>query len=433
MFLFLYNLRSILAVLYSAQYWLHKLIMQDFDDIRPYNDSELKPTISNLLANSEFIGLITRYRFPIASRILVGPFSSILKMIVERRIRGRFGDIRRISEMQNAVEAYMDLMLARTSDGFSVSGLEHLQADKPHLFLSNHRDITLDPAFTNLALHRNGRNTVRIAIGDNLLSKPWASDLMRLNKSFIVKRSITKPRELLKALVKLSHYIKHSLDNDGENVWLAHREGRAKDGVDKTDLAVLKMIFLAKPKDKAFSVYLNELSIVPISIAYEFDPCIAMKAKELRIMQRGKEYRKSEHEDLDSIGQGIAGYKGRIHLAFSPSITQSQEVAENEGLENIASIDQLEVRLDQDIIKAFRLFPSNLIAYEKIYGSQQLEVALKELQEIGLLDAGLIEESASADYREKFEGHINLIDSRDREIALQSYANAVVSKLSLKT
>ncbi len=394
--------------------------MQEFDDIRPYNDDEINRTILSLCDNREFVALIAGYRFPTLSRLAVGSFKLILNLMVKRGVLSRFGGIHCVNDMQALLEEYLEIMLVRTSDGFSVAGLEKLALDRSHLFLSNHRDITLDPAFTNLALHRAGGRTVRIAIGDNLLSKPWASDLMRINKSFIVRRSITKPRELLKALTKLSRYIKFSLDEERESVWIAHREGRAKDGIDKTDTAVLKMIFLGRPKGVDFSDYLRELRVVPCSIAYEFDPCIAMKARELRLRQSEQGYEKSEHEDLESIGQGIAGYKGRVHLEFSPLVTESLD-----------NVEQFEEALDKAIISGYKLFPSNFIAYKRVFGEEKYNAAVEKLREHDLIDGMVLSELGSMQSLQKFEAHLSQVEASDLEIALQCYANAVVSKLGL--
>ncbi|MDF5295506.1 1-acyl-sn-glycerol-3-phosphate acyltransferase, partial [Vibrio parahaemolyticus] len=171
--------------------------------------------------------------------------------------------------------------LNKTTDGVTFSGLDKLDKNTSYLFVSNHRDIAMDPALVNYGLYQSGHRTVRIAIGDNLLKKPCATELMRLNKSFIVKRSAKAPREMMKALGQLSSYIKHSLDT-GNSIWIAQKEGRAKDGNDFTDPAILKMFHVEGRKQKiSFGEYTRSLKIVPVSIAYENDPCDIAKAKEL--------------------------------------------------------------------------------------------------------------------------------------------------------
>lgn len=396
--------------------------MQDFDDIRPYHDSEVSGTIARVIKDREFIELISRYRYPTLSKLAVGPIKWLLDKLVSRALFARFGSLQTVLQMQQMVESYMTRMIRQSTDGFSYDGLESLSSDQAYLFLSNHRDITLDPAFTNYALHLSGFSTVRIAIGDNLLTKPWASDLMRLNKSFIVRRSISKPRELLKALTKLSAYIKHSLSTDNQPVWIAHREGRAKDGIDKTDLAVLKMIFLAKPKKIEFGDYLQELNLVPISIAYEFDPCIAVKARELRLKNTEQGYEKTEHEDLESIGLGISGEKGRVHLQFNHAINIGG---------SFENVDVLEKYLDKEIVAAYRLFPSNLLAYKKIYSDDVYGDAMKRLTSLGYIDDATIKEASQLEYQQRFNQHMETVNTEDRDIAYQCYANPIVAKLSL--
>ena len=176
--------------------------------------------------------------------------------MLAREVRG-VADVR---SMQVIIERYMDRMIESATGGFSVSGLERLNPVRPYLYMSNHRDIAMDPAFTNYALHRNGYDTVRIAIGDNLLTKPWVSDLMRLNKSFIVKRSVSGPRELLAASKNLANYIQHSLLQENAPIWIAQREGRAKDGVDRTEPVIIKMLSMSRDKrEQEFGEHIQSL------------------------------------------------------------------------------------------------------------------------------------------------------------------------------
>ncbi|NNC55548.1 MAG: cytochrome C oxidase Cbb3, partial [Pseudomonadales bacterium] len=251
--------------------------MSNYDDIRPYNDDEASAVLRRVIADNEFIDLVGGLRFPLwYSRL-----RWLLRPLVRHHFRRKIRDLRSIEEVQLVVEQYVERMLEHTTTDFSVVGLNKHSLATPHLFISNHRDITLDPALTNYAIHHEGGDTLRIAIGDNLLSKPYASDLMRLNKSFIVRRKISKPRELLASLKILSRYIWHSLHVDNENVWIAQREGRAKNGMDRTEPAIIKMLAIARPKELGFADYINSLRIVPVSISYEFDPCDALKAHEL--------------------------------------------------------------------------------------------------------------------------------------------------------
>ena len=246
-----------------------------FADIRPYRDDEVAPVLERLLADDEFLGAIASLRMGRVAALVPALVRPLVRFGLAREVRG----VKDIGGVQDIIKRYMDRMIESTTGGFGISGLEQLDPERPYLFMSNHRDIAMDPAFTNYALHQGGRETVRIAIGDNLLTTPWASDLMRLNKSFIVKRSVSGPRELLAASKNLANYIQHSLQVENAPIWIAQREGRAKDGVDRTEPAIIKMLSLSRDKRNAeFGEHIGKLNIVPVSISYELDPCDALKA-----------------------------------------------------------------------------------------------------------------------------------------------------------
>lgn len=388
-----------------------------FEAIRPYRDEEVNAVIQSLLGNHEFLDVIGQFRYPLATKIFAGPARVLLRPVISAFLRKRFGDIQSVEQLQAVVEDYATRMIKSSTDGFETRGLDQLDLSKPHLFVSNHRDITLDPAFTNYALHKHQASTVRIAIGDNLLSKRYASDLMRLNKSFIVRRSIKKPRELLKVLSNLSHYIQYSLFEDRHPVWIAQREGRAKDGVDSTDAAVIKMLFLAKPKSESFEQYLQQLRIVPVSIAYEYDPCLTLKTRELAERQAGRDYVKDTHEDLASIGQGISGYKGRVTISFGRQLI------------GLADTDELVAMLDKEIALNYRLYENNFYAYELLHGTDACREALSTLVSNGV---STIQQTAldQESYRQAFDAHLAQLPQAQKQIALASYANPIRSALA---
>lgn len=381
--------------------------MSKFDDIRPYSDAELPAALTRVVADDECINLIAKIRFP----TLFGSLGWLLRPLLRWQLMRKVSSIKSVYDFQLVVERYLSSMLDSSSEGVTVSGLEHFDIATPHLFISNHRDITLDPALTNYALHLNGGTTTRIAIGDNLLSKPFAADLMRANKSFIVKRSLSGPRELLKALRTLSDYIWHSLKVDKENVWIAHREGRAKDGLDKTEPAVIKMLTIAKPKTESFAQYIRDLNIIPVSVSYEYDPCDAMKAAELRAIEQQGEYVKAEHEDMESIGKGIVGNKGTIYLTFGQALQ-----GEFDSPEAVAAA------LDRAIVANYRIQPPNVLAYELLHGAEQLQ----SLRDRGFLSE---QECQYADQdREAFHQRMAAMPDADTPFALAIYANPIVNR-----
>lgn len=381
--------------------------MNDFDDIRPYNDDEVRPTLDRLVADPEFSDAVARLRFPRLHAWL----GWLLRPLVKQKLTSQFANINSVEDFQHLVEKYMSEMMSERVRNLTVSGLDKLDPQKSYLFISNHRDIAMDPAFVNWTLYHNDCNTLRIAIGDNLLTKPFASDLMRLNKSFIVNRSAKAPREKLKAAKHLSAYIHHSIVNENSSIWIAQREGRAKDGCDKTNSAVLGMVCLNKPKTEPLADYVRELRIVPVSISYELDPCDAAKARELYLHRTQGAYQKEEHEDVKSIAMGIAGDKGNIHLAYGEVLHADYQ-----------DTDQLVEDIDQHILGNYVLHATNCFAYEMVYG--KAPAVVYSAQNIPFDAAALAEEKAA------FAARMGAIPAEYRDIALNIYANPVVSKLA---
>ena len=375
--------------------------MDQFADIRPYNDAEVPAVLSRLLADPEFLAAICRLKFKGLANFLGWPLQGVVRHVLRKELNG-VSDVR---SLQLVIEGYMSRMIEDSTAGFSVSGLDRLDREQAYLFMSNHRDITLDPAFTNYALFHNGFDTVRIAIGDNLLTKPYVSDLMRLNKSFIVRRSARGPREMLKVYQELSAYIRHSIQNDRAPVWIAQREGRAKDGIDHTEPAIIKMLAMSKrKKGESFGEFIASLRIVPLSIAYELDPCDALKAAELHLMDTTGHYEKAEHEDVASIATGIRGNKGLVHVAFGEPLGDGHETP-----------DAVAAELDRQIIGNYRLHRTNLYAWRMLHGSEPLlDLDLAELP-------GSCSESA-------FRQRMQSIPAGQRDYALGIYANAIASK-----
>lgn len=324
-----------------------------FYDIRPYHDDEVPAALERLINDNEFISAILHYRF---SRLT--PLSWVTVPLLKYYLRIKYRNVKTVLDVQRHVENYLHSMITNTSEGLSTSGLEKLDPNQSYLYISNHRDIAMDPALVNWCLFKHGFDTVRIAIGDNLLKKPSATELMRLNKSFIVKRSAKGPREMINAFTQLSEYIKTSLD-EKNSIWIAQKEGRAKDGDDKTDPAILKMFYMNGRKQKiSFADYVASLRIVPITISYENDPCDLAKAIELHSKETLGLYEKGEFEDIESIIQGIVGKKRRIHVAFGDVI--------GEGFD---TPDALALEIDRQIYQNYHFFPINYIAADKEHAS----------------------------------------------------------------
>ena len=367
-----------------------------FADIRPFSNAEAPGVLQRLKHDRELIETIAMWRFSMWLRIWRG--AALLMAGVWLRVAAR--RLSTVEDLQNLIAPNLARMIKKTSR-FSVSGVDMLDFGKPRVFLSNHRDIVMDPAYANYALHRTGAKTLAVAIGDNLLSKPWVADLMRLNKSFVVKRNVNGPRALLAATKCLAGYIRNAVSHDGQPVWIAHREGRAKDGRDVTEPAVIKMLTLSRDRGESPETVLSELGIVPLIISYELDPCDALKAAELTA---GEGYVKAEFEDVASIAKGITGDKGCVHLHFG------------EPLESGLDVSAVVAAIDEQMVRHYRLYPTNVWAWERLSG--------KAIPDHLDIHPGSIS-------RQSFDTRIAAVPEAHRQRLLTMYANPVSRVLAL--
>nr|WP_298114944.1 1-acyl-sn-glycerol-3-phosphate acyltransferase [uncultured Pseudomonas sp.] len=383
-------------------------MMGEFDAIRPYADAEVPAVLERLLTDQAFLQILTRFRFP----RLAQPFGWLLKPLIAYRLRLEFRGIDSVHALQEKIEVYVDRTIEQATDGVTYSGIEHLKAGGAYLFLANHRDIVMDPAIVNYAVYHAGLSTPRIAIGDNLLQKPFVSDLMRLNKSFIVHRSLSGRREKLAAYQLLSAYINHSIRNDHESIWIAQAEGRAKDGDDRTDSAILKMFHMSR-KDEPFAEVIRSLQLTPVSISYEYDPCDLAKAHELYTRASTGSYTKAPGEDDQSIALGITGYKGRLHVHFSPPVTS--------GLEDTK---QLAMEMDKHILGGYRLFPVHYLAYA-MWSERDPELQVPSAEQLFPAD-----ELATA--QAEWEKRLAACPAPQRPYLVLQYANPVRNQYRIK-
>jgi 1-acyl-sn-glycerol-3-phosphate acyltransferase len=318
-----------------------------FDAIRPFYDEEVAPAMQRLLKEDSFHTALT-YIFP---------------EISEDEIIAKLNAIKSTSEFQREIIApAVYSIVEATTKGLSINGLEMLDKTNAYLFISNHRDIVLDSAFLNVKLFSHDFPTTRIAIGSNLLQRPWIEDLVRMNKNFIVHRDVHSRQAYIYSM-RLSGYIRHSLLNENTSVWIAQKEGRTKDGNDRTQAGLIKMFGMNSETSDFVESY-NKLNIAPVSLSYEIEPCGGMKAREKFITASTGKYIKAEGEDLLSMQNGISKPKGKVHFEFSSPIEKSQiEKAFSSGIKN-ESVKALAELIDAIIIKNYKLFPFNYIAYD---------------------------------------------------------------------
>ena len=335
-----------------------------FDDIRPYRDDEVAAVIQKLISDDGLLSSICSFKMPVMYKLM----PKACRTLVKWTLKLRSSKFHNIEEIQTEVAKYLHHLIKKSTDGFTFHGLEKIDTSKPMLFISNHRDIVLDVALINWALYKSGINTVEAAVGDNLLHQPWVADLMRINKSFIVKRSEESKRAMLNASKQLSAYIHHTVHEREQNIWIAQREGRAKDGIDKTNSALISMLFLNKGKQKSISEYLTEINIIPVSISYEFDPCDSDKAIELAEREATGSYKKKENEDLNSITQGLIGKKGQVHVEFCHAI--KGDFSDSKAVANA---------IDKEIIGNYKLYDSNLTAYAELNKDDTKQNVMEQL------------------------------------------------------
>jgi len=318
-----------------------------FKDIAPFNDEQVPSVLKRLINNPKLHYSLSKLMLPNCPDLLL----NLVKHFVAYKLRRKTCGIKTIADVQNYMRPFLVKNLTTTTKEITFSGIKQLDKNKAYLFISNHRDIVVDPALINYLRDKFGQSTPRLAIGDNLLQQDFVADLMRLNKCFIVKRGLTNRREKLTAAKLLSSYIWHCLTLDKSSVWLAQAQGRAKNGNDKTSSAMLKMLQLQGSKQE-FSEFWANLNLVAISISYEFDPCDVFKARELYQIATFGSYQKQAGEDDRSIAQGVTGAKGRVNVSFVP-------IAPN----SYTDLEQLELALDNAIYANYKLYPLNYLAY----------------------------------------------------------------------
>ena len=367
-----------------------------YSEIRPYRDAEVSAVVDALLSDNEFIDTLMALRGNKVAQWLPG----IARLFARRFLRKQLVGVDTVEAFQGLVKPRLDKVVASTS-AFTSDGIEQLSAESSYLFISNHRDIVMDSAYANIVLVEQGHRTAQIAIGDNLLQKPWVSHLMRINKSFIVKRNLSGPKQQLAASKELASFMRSAIEENRGSLWIAHREGRAKDGNDRTEAAVLKMLTLSrdKPLESPDDV-LGKLNIVPITISYELDPCDVRKAQELAV---GDNYQKRQFEDLESIAAGITDEKGRVHLQFGTPLTQ-------DTLSVAAAVEAI----DKQMVENYRLFQTNIWAYEALGGDNMTQCPEVPTATI-----------SHAQFMVRFDGLTPL----ERNLALSAYAKPVFNWL----
>jgi len=366
-----------------------------FDDIRPYVDAEI-PAAMQRIAADKYFPLVCQYLFP--GRPV-------------QEIAARIGSCRTVDEFQrlfmlDAIRSIID----KTTSGLTIEGMERLDPSKDYLFVSNHRDIMLDAAILQVFLLDAGRRTSEITFGANLMQGQLVIDIGRSNKMFRVERptTVSSPRDFLIRSRYLSDYIRHTIVEKKESVWIAQRNGRSKDGCDATDQGIIKMFGLSGGSDKVKA--LAELNIAPVSISYEWEPCDVLKAMELYTRSSGQPYIKRPGEDLNSILTGVQQFKGRVHITVCQPLSE-EDLAPLRGLPSVQFNKEVASLLDSRILPAYRLYPNAYIAADMLAGKRSHSYTQAEYQ--------------------AFQQHLEQVKDYPKElrdILLHIYANPLINR-----
>lgn len=372
--------------------------MQKFDAIRPYYDAEVNDAIQKIV-NHPMMQALMDFTFP---------------DVPDDEWKEQLKRTHSIRDFQcNFIYQSVQKVLERSSDGLTTSGFEKLEQNTSYLFISNHRDIILDTSLINTSLFEHGLVMTASAIGDNLVKKTFLLMLSKLNRNFLVQRSLS-PREMLMSSKLMSEYIGKLLLRENRSVWIAQREGRTKDGNDMTQQGVLKMIGMGSD-EKDVMDYFRKLKIVPVSISYEYDPTDALKMPRLIAEANNEKYIKEKNEDFMTLLSGIMGQKKRIHIHVGDILdTEIDDIKKEHDTSN-KQIQALAQVIDDSILSSYKLWPTNFIAYDLLNNTDQFADRYTE------------EEKAL------FERRLEIRIDEDNPVALQGflamYANPVVNKM----
>lgn len=374
----------------------------EFDEIRPYHDEELPQVFEELIADPAFQE---------ASRVVMPdvPFSVLEGMIRSCKTKLDF-------QKMFCYRLLWKLAGAHT-DGLDMAFSPDNDLSKAYTYISNHRDIILDSGFLSILLVDKGLDTVEIAIGDNLLIYPWINKLVRVNKSFIVQRALTM-RQMLESSARMSRYMHYTIGEKKQSIWIAQREGRAKDSNDRTQDSILKMIAMGGTGDVVDR--LLEMNIAPLAISYEYDPCDYLKAQEFQLKRDVEGYKKSTQDDLMNMETGLFGYKGQVHFQVATCINDELEKMDR-SLSKVDLFTRISTLIDRRIHANYRIYPGNYVAYDLLNGGATFA------------------EHYSDEEQTKFESYLTgqlekiVIPNKDeaflRERLLTMYANPLINHL----
>lgn len=380
-------------------------VPSEFDEIRPFMPEELPAAYAQLIADPQF-SVAMSYVFPEM------PFEVLAEKMVTCKTGLEF-------EKMFCYPFLKDLPI-KYGKGMDMDA-SAIDNQRRYTFVTNHRDIVLDSGLLSVLLLDSGfQTTLEIAIGDNLLSLPWVKTLVRVTKSFIVQRALTM-RQMLESSARLSKYMHFAIGEKNENIWIAQREGRAKDSNDRTQASILKMMSMGG--EGSVIDRLLQLHIVPISISYEMDPCDFLKAKEFQQKRDMKDFKKTKEDDLISMRTGIFGYKGHIHYQCAPCIDEWLKTVDAK-LSKSDLYDLIAAHIDREIHRNYRLYPVNYVSLDLLRGTTEYADRYSA-EEKAQFEDYIASQIAKIDLPNKDEAFL-------RERILTMYANPAINYLATK-
>lgn len=377
----------------------------DFSDIAPHDDSVFRPTLDKLIEDPGFLHAIS----------YVLPQEDVPVLLEQLKKTDNRKDFHR-----QVMFPFLEMLAKTTTSGITLGGAKYFNPALNYTFITNHRDIVLDASFLNLTFLRRGWPTSEVAIGNNLLVFDWISDLVRLNNSFIVKRN-TGLREGLEAAKKLSAYIHYAIMEKHDSVWIAQREGRAKDSSDHTQESLVKMLAIAG--EGSFMQKVKEINLMPVSISYEYDPNDYLKVKEFLMRRRNPDFKKSQKDDLFSMETGLLQFKGKVNFQLTPRLNvRIDEIGEFKDTNTAAKY--VCALIDSAIHRGYQIYPINYVAYDTLHSSNRFAHKYSDR-----------EKAESLDYFDRQLAKIDVADATDeekdymKEMMLIMYANPLKNKL----
>jgi len=375
--------------------------VRDYSTMSPYNDEELRSAIQRMINEPHLIKMM-KWVYPGLRK------AEIIQM---------FEEVLSVDQFQEEISApAVKVITQMTTSGVTLTNESSIEPDQAYLFVSNHRDIILDSALLNVSLIERGIPTTEIAIGDNLLRLPLVRDIVRCNKNFIVSRDVNA-KEMFYYSLRMSNYIKHTITEKKTSIWIAQREGRAKDGDDRTQVGLVKMLSLSTKTD--LKNYFRELKVVPVAISYEYDPCDLLKTQEFLNKRANPDFKKTFEEDVQHMLLGLKGYKGAVNFDFSPPF-----MAELDAFDAIPSskkqLELLAEMIDQRIHQYYKLRPINYVAQDLLTQTDSFRnyYSTEDL------------EKGSAYFDQRFKLLTDDGEGLGREYLLKMYANPLLNQLA---